>query len=80
MKDIELSQVIHLYLGCEVFYNGRKHVLNEIKFIPFEVGCEEVSTGRTQVVSELRISEIKPILRSLDSMTEEEGLEYTKNY
>jgi hypothetical protein len=61
-----LKEVIHLYLGCEVFdeYNGRPGKLTGVSD-----KCVHVTYVNEWV---LGFDEIKPILRSLDDMTEEE--------
>ena len=68
----EIKDFIHLYLGCEVFdsFNNSRTSL---------VGVSD--TGVTVAYNtewKLRFDEVKPILRKISSMTEEEAIEYLK--
>lgn len=81
---MEVKDVIHLYLGCEV----RRDHYTESKFFPefgklVGVSASEVERGKTVAVidngldhfHEWYVEETKPILRRLDSMTESEAHE-----
>jgi len=80
MKPTELKEVLHLYLGCECivteseFYEGGKGIL--VSF-DIEVDAGVVSDcnahDQTKYCTEADLDDIKPILRTLDSMTLEEG-------
>lgn len=71
-----IKDYLHLYLGCECEHNS------------WEIGRDEVPTYFSQgrkisnldegMLSESELFEIKPILRPLSDMTEEEAVEVAK--
>lgn len=76
MRDIR--QYLHLYLGCRVDYNGIKGLLTKVD-IGHRLCQVDISNMMGQNFS-VRMDEVKPILRPLSSMTEEEKEESEKVY
>lgn len=72
MKDIK--DYLHLYLGCEIYdsYNDRTGILKGIT--KDSVLIDHKTSWR------LDFDEVKPILRPLSDMTEEEKIEYGETF
>lgn len=78
MMEKKLADYLPLYLGCEVLYGKEVWVLTGIN------GNYWYVERRNSSLHEVGIQDIKPILRSLSDMTEEEsiwvaGLTFTDN-
>lgn len=69
----ELKEVLHLYLGCEVVFNGVEWTMWRIsKYYCDLLGADGHSKNC------IHRHEAKPILRHLSDMTEEEAIELAK--
>lgn len=64
---MELKDVIHYYLGCQVLHLGKVFIIRAIneKSEVLLSGCSDTNW--------IHITACKPLLRKLSSMTEEEG-------
>lgn len=73
----ELKDYLHLYLGCKVQY-GKNQYIPEIGSVKKEDECILTAStlGNFLNVPNGICSDIKPILRPLESMTEEEKKSY----
>lgn len=73
--EVKLKDVIHHYLGCEVWdnYNDKKGILFGVDINTS--GMDNVKVLHN-VVWDLKYEDIKPILRPLSSMTEEEQFKF----
>lgn len=65
VMKIEVKDVLHLYLGCEAMYGDLKIVVCGLNINSYSI--QNIINEET-----FKISDIKPILRQLSSMTEEE--------
>lgn len=69
MKTIE--NILHLYLGCDVKHNDSSHVF---KLTGYDISTGQITLhGKCDIYCKLT-ADYKPILRPLDSMTEEEAI------
>lgn len=76
---IELKDILHLYLGQEVQTTARKESSKGIpmgyksgRMLELDVRCQTASVDIDDVPIDFKFNEIKPILRSLSDMTDEE--------
>lgn len=73
MSDLKLTpQVLAMYLGCEIEAKGSRGILRNVNlkgFCTLQLS-EEIGQGIGCLVEE-----VKPILRRLSSMTEEDSIE-----
>lgn len=76
--DKNIKDYLHLYLGCDLFITDAED--NSLSYVVKFLGIteSEVEPGRTIVIAdnefeELYIEHVKPVLRKLSSMTEEEA-------
>lgn len=74
MSDLKLTpQVLAMYLGCEIEAKGSRGILRNVNLKGF---CTlQLSEEIGQSIGCL-VEEVKPILRRLSSMTEEEAREF----
>ena len=89
---IELKDVIHYYIGCNVLVDGKEIAkFNGGTFVPNSVGQIYYDLQTKDMLEddpdfnmpynddpEMKPLRIKPILRRIEDMTDEEGKEYNK--
>ncbi len=77
MKKIKFNEVAHHYIGCDVIYtdnpNTKGSLIKLTGIINAEINNEMFKFAHITPMGEsLQFTEIKPILRRLSSLTEEE--------
>lgn len=75
---IEIKDVIHLYLGCEVEVEGVPPHYKTMKWTLTGVGKLKCTISCYDISESALITAIKPILRNLGSITKEEAIELGK--
>jgi hypothetical protein len=71
-KQERLKEVIHLYLGCEIMTPNGIETLAIVGILGSDRQRVQTIKNGMSCTTQFTLSEIKPILRSLDDMTEEE--------
>jgi hypothetical protein len=68
-----IKDYLHLYIGCNVQWNkARGFTLTKVNWLFNEFEIDQDESGYTETFNEKTVHEIKPILRPLSDMTEEE--------
>lgn len=90
MESKQLKDYLHLYLGCEISHDTGKCVgsLTSVSFHNAEIFCDYFKRDKGHKVFEgkewgshvILIERLKPHLRKLSSMTEEEAIIYGEIY
>lgn len=76
----QLKDYLHLYLGCECMYLNGEAVISEISMDSrYELLCSVKLKGGKKHL-QAAIEKVKPILRPLPDMTDEEKKEIDKQY
>lgn len=74
---MKIKDYLHLYIGCEVRCcrgKGAKGILKGINTGDLSINPVQILTG--SILCYLRFSEVMPILRPLESLSEEEDQEF----
>lgn len=88
---VQLKDVLHLYLGCDVFYKHKEHkgliniyqgierwVLQSVHLIDMDSTVSVNLEADHSIIMVDDIKKIKPMLRQLSSMTAKECRQYNK--